>query len=43
MDYDKIMVLDRGELKEFNTPNILLEDPQSIFYSLAKDAGLIDS
>jgi ABC-type multidrug transport system fused ATPase/permease subunit len=43
MDYDKIMVLDKGELKEFNTPDALLADSQSIFYSLAKDAGLVDA
>jgi ATP-binding cassette subfamily C (CFTR/MRP) protein 1 len=43
MDYDKIMVLDRGELKEFNTPDNLLGDKNSIFYSLAKDAGLVES
>jgi ATP-binding cassette subfamily C (CFTR/MRP) protein 1 len=42
MDYDQIMVLDRGELMEFNTPDALLADSQSIFYSLAQDAGLVD-
>ena len=41
MDYDKIMVLDKGELKEFDTPDNLLKDDSSIFSSLAKDAGLV--
>ena len=43
MDYDKIMVLDKGELKEFDSPENLLKDTQGIFYSLAKDAGLADT
>ena len=42
MDYDRIMVLDKGELKEFDSPDNLLKDTEGIFYSLAKDAGLAD-
>ena len=42
MDYDKIMVLDKGELHEYDSPDNLLSDNSTIFYSLAKDAGLTD-
>ena len=37
----RIMVLDRGEIEEFNTPQALLADHQSLFYSLAKEANII--
>jgi ATP-binding cassette, subfamily C (CFTR/MRP), member 1 len=36
MDYDRIMVLDAGELKEFDTPEQLLQNPNSLFTKLAK-------
>ncbi|CAL1548848.1 unnamed protein product [Lymnaea stagnalis] len=35
------MVLDQGYIKEFSSPNILLSDKTSIFYGMAKDAGLV--
>jgi len=41
MDYDRIMVLDKGELREYNSPNKLLQNPDSIFYGMVKDAGLL--
>merc|ERR1712037_159701 len=40
MDYDRIMVLDKGKIAEMETPNKLLDDSDSILYSMAKDAGL---
>lgn len=40
MDSDRIIVLDGGEVKEFDTPNNLLKDPTSVFYSLCDEAGL---
>ena len=40
MDYDRIMVLDKGSIAEFAPPNTLVEDQNSIFHSMAKDAGL---
>ncbi|CAO3692121.1 unnamed protein product [Rhizopus stolonifer] len=41
MDSDKILVLDKGNVAEFEAPNQLLENKDSIFYSMAKEAGLI--
>ena len=41
MDYDKILVLDQGRIAEFDTPNVLLGDSQSVFYGMAKDANLV--
>ena len=41
LDYDKIMVLDKGIIAEFDSPNQLLENDNSIFHSMAKDAGLV--
>ncbi|CAO3569188.1 unnamed protein product [Mortierella alpina] len=39
MDSDRIMVLSDGKIAEFETPAKLLADPNSIFYSLAKESG----
>ncbi|KAJ6634924.1 Multidrug resistance-associated protein 1, partial [Pseudolycoriella hygida] len=41
LDSDKVIVLDNGEVREFNSPKHLLADTSSLFYSLAKDAGLV--
>ena len=35
------MVLDKGKIIEFNTPKNLLDDKNSIFYSMAKHASII--
>ncbi|XP_026732665.1 multidrug resistance-associated protein 1-like isoform X2 [Trichoplusia ni] len=42
MDSTKVMVLDKGQLMEFAPPQELLQDKNSMFYSLAKDAGLVN-
>ena len=39
MDSDKIMVLDKGELKEFGAPQELLKNEEGIFYLLCKEGG----
>ena len=41
MDYDRIMVLDKGNIVEFDSPDNLLKDNQSIFHGMAKDANLV--
>ncbi|RUS75497.1 hypothetical protein EGW08_016746, partial [Elysia chlorotica] len=41
MDYDRIMVLDAGLIKEFDSPTNLLADEESIFYSMAREANLV--
>uniref|UniRef100_A0A6A7G4Z9 ABC transporter n=2 Tax=Hirondellea gigas TaxID=1518452 RepID=A0A6A7G4Z9_9CRUS len=40
MDNSRVMVLDRGEVKEFAPPAELLQNKKSLFYSMAKSAGL---
>ncbi|AAS54536.2 AGR047Wp [Eremothecium gossypii ATCC 10895] len=41
MDSDKIVVLDKGTVAEFDTPeNLLKKKEESIFYTLCKEAGL---
>lgn len=37
----RVMVLDQGEIKEMGAPNDLLEKPESAFYAMAKDAGIV--
>ena len=37
----RILVLDKGQVKEFDAPGVLLKDKKSIFYGMAKDAGLV--
>ena len=37
----RILVLDKGQISEFDAPNKLLENKLSIFYGLAKEAGIV--
>ncbi|XP_037822326.1 multidrug resistance-associated protein 1 isoform X2 [Lucilia sericata] len=41
LDSDKVIVLDKGEISEFDSPENLLNNSQSAFYSMAKDANLV--
>ncbi|KAJ8315796.1 hypothetical protein KUTeg_007946 [Tegillarca granosa] len=38
---EEIMVLDKGRIKEYDTPDSLLRQTDGLFYKLAKDAGLV--
>ncbi|CCD69453.1 ABC-type glutathione-S-conjugate transporter [Caenorhabditis elegans] len=41
MDSDRLLVLDKGCVAEFDTPKKLLSNPDGIFYSMAKDANVV--
>ncbi|KAF7729547.1 hypothetical protein EC973_004221 [Apophysomyces ossiformis] len=42
MDSDRILVLDKGNIAEFDAPEQLLANKNSIFYSLSKEAGIVE-
>lgn len=41
VENDRLMVLEDGMIKEFDSPRKLLENPDSLFYSMFVDAGLL--
>lgn len=41
MDYDKILVLAQGERVEYDAPKNLLNNKNSLFYSMCRDAALV--
>ena len=43
LDSDRILVLDNGSVAELDTPKHLLDDPKTLFYALAAEAGLAGS
>ncbi|XP_065303398.2 ATP-binding cassette sub-family C member 2-like [Dermacentor albipictus] len=40
LDYDRILVLEDGKVREFDTVPCLLSDKSSVFYSMAIEAGI---
>ncbi|XP_063286386.1 multidrug resistance-associated protein 1-like [Pelobates fuscus] len=40
MDYTRVIVLDKGQIVEFDSPNNLLQT-KGVFYNMAKDSGLV--
>ncbi len=43
LDSNRIMVLSDGKIVEFDDPNTLLRDEASLFYGMARDAGVLNS
>lgn len=41
MDNNRVMVLDQGRIAEYDTPDNLLANKNSIFYGMALNAGLV--
>ena len=38
MDSDRVLVLSKGKVAEFDTPQRLLANPNGVFYSMANEA-----
>ena len=38
---DRVLVMENGRVAEFDKPSTLLQKKDSLFYSLALDAGLV--
>jgi len=41
IDSDRILVLDKGQVAEYDSPDTLLANEKGIFYGMARDAGLV--
>ncbi len=39
IDYDKVLVMDKGSIMEYDSPAVLLRDKESRFYALCKASG----
>lgn len=40
INYDKILVLDYGEIKEYDSPSNLIQNQNSLFYELYKRSSI---
>ena len=41
LDYDRVLVMNEGQVAEYDSPQVLLNNYNSIFFSMAKDSGHI--
>ena len=41
LDNDRVLVMESGNIKEFDQPDVLLNNKESAFYKMAKDAGIV--
>ncbi len=41
IDYDRVLVMDKGVVAEYDSPKNLLSNTNSIFYSMAKEVNLL--
>ena len=37
----RVMVLDRGKIREYDAPSSLLKNKRTLFFNMVQDAGLI--
>ena len=37
----RVMVMEAGQIKEYDKPDTLLKEKDSLFFGMAKDAGLV--
>ncbi|KAG0018030.1 hypothetical protein BGZ81_010421 [Podila clonocystis] len=43
IDYSRVLVLDHGEIREFDTPANLLRNPDSVFSSMVDETGAVNA
>ncbi|KAL7329109.1 hypothetical protein PS15p_207267 [Mucor circinelloides] len=43
IEYDRILVLDQGQILEFDSPLTLITNPESSFYKMCRNSGEFDS
>jgi len=42
LDYDSILVMDAGKVVEYDSPETLMSNTDSLFFNLAKHAGIVN-